>query len=72
VTKIVGASISIQVLRSIPKKTLCSAQNLENKGLEFFLPSRSMGLKVVTGKILETWKLWRFQAARGSILELRK
>ena len=36
------------------------AQNLENKGSEFFLPPRSMVLKVVRGKILETLKLrWR-------------
>ncbi len=35
------------------KKTLISAQNLENKGSEFFLPPRSMVLKVVTGKILK-------------------
>ena len=27
-----------------------------------------MVLKVVTGKILETWELWRFRAAHGSIL----
>jgi len=36
------------------KKTLYSAQNIENKGSEFFLPSRSMVLKVVTGKIFKT------------------
>src|SRR5208283_3038206 len=29
------------------RKTLSSAQNLENKRLDFFLPSRSMVLKVV-------------------------
>ncbi len=39
------------------KKTLISAQNLENKGSEIFLPRRSMVLKVVRGKILETWEL---------------
>ena len=33
------------------KKTSVSAQNLENKELEIFLPPRSMVLKVVTGKI---------------------
>ena len=33
------------------KKSLDSAQNLENKGPGFFLPCRSMVLKVVTGKI---------------------
>ena len=36
------------------RKTLSSAQNLEKKGLAFFLPSRSMVLKVVTGKIFKT------------------
>ena len=36
------------------KKSPSSAQNLENKGSEFFLPSRSMVLKVVTGKIFKT------------------
>jgi len=39
------------------KKTLIFAQNLENKGVEFFLPRRSMVLKVVRGKILETLEL---------------
>jgi hypothetical protein len=39
------------------KKTLVSTQNLENKGPEFFLPARSMVLKVVRGKILETLEL---------------
>ena len=43
------------------KKTLSSAQNIENKGSEFFLPSRSMVLKVVTGKIFKTLGLsWSF------------
>src|SRR5271169_1804946 len=41
------------------KKTLIFAQNLENKGAEIFLPPRSMVLKVVTGKILETLELSR-------------
>src|ERR1700678_454761 len=39
------------------KKKLIFAQNLENKGSEFFLPPRSMVLKVVRGKILETLEL---------------
>jgi hypothetical protein len=39
------------------KKTLSFVQNLENKGPEFFLPPRSMVLKVVRGKILETLEL---------------
>ncbi len=47
-------------------------QNLENKGLEFFLPSRSMVLKVVTGKIFKTLELWRLLAACDSILERDK
>jgi hypothetical protein len=33
------------------KKLSLFTQNLENKGSEIFLPSRSMVLKVVTGKI---------------------
>jgi hypothetical protein len=33
------------------KKLSLSAQNIENKGTEIFLPPRSMVLKVVTGKI---------------------
>ena len=44
-------------LRLRRKKTLASLQNIENKGSEFFLPPRSMVLKVVRGKILETLKL---------------
>jgi hypothetical protein len=42
-----------------PKKTLCSAQNLENKGPGFFLPPRSMVLNVVRGKIFKTLELQR-------------
>ena len=49
------------------KKTLVLAQNLENKGPEIFLPSRSMVLKVVTGKILETWELSLCLVACGSV-----
>jgi len=41
------------------KKTLRLAQNLENKGPEIFPPPRSMVLKVVRGKILETLELAR-------------
>jgi hypothetical protein len=44
-------------LRLRRKKTLASLQNIENKGSEFFLPPRSMVLKVVRGKILETLEL---------------
>jgi hypothetical protein len=50
------------------KKTLILAQNLENKGPEFFLPPRSMVLKVVTGKILETLELSGCPTACGSVL----
>ena len=50
-------------LRSHDKKTLVSAQNLENKGPEIFLPARSMVLKIVRGKILETWELGCFPTA---------
>src|SRR5271170_6275115 len=39
------------------KKTLVSAQNIENKGPKIFLPPRSMVLKIVRGKILETLEL---------------
>jgi hypothetical protein len=39
------------------KKTQIFAQNIENKGPEIFVPPRSMVLKVVTGKILETLEL---------------
>jgi hypothetical protein len=53
------------------KKTLVSAQNLENKGPEIFLPARSMVLKVVRGKILETLELAWFPAVRGSVLAPR-
>ena len=53
------------------KKTLISAQNLENKRLEFFLPARSMVLKVVTGKIFKTWELSRHPSAGSSAMELR-
>jgi len=46
------------------KKTLISAQNLENKQSEFFVPRRSMVLKAVRGKILRTLDLaWRCCAA---------
>jgi hypothetical protein len=58
-------------LRSTIKKLLVSAQNLENKGPEIFLPPRSMVLKIVRGKILETLELASFRAARGSVLAPR-
>ena len=41
------------------KKALDTSQNLENKGPEIFPPPRSMVLKVVRGKILETLELSR-------------
>src|SRR4029077_8463402 len=46
------------------EKNSHSPQNLENKGPEFFLPRRSMVLKVVTGKILETLELWWYSTPR--------
>jgi hypothetical protein len=46
------------------KKTLDSAQNLENKRPVIFLPPRSMVLKVVRGKILETLELSSFLGIR--------
>src|ERR1700691_4001183 len=49
------------------KKTLIFAQNPENKGPEFFLPARSMVLKVVRGKILETLGLAPFAVACDSV-----
>jgi hypothetical protein len=53
------------------KKTLSFSQNIENKGMEFPLPPRSMVLKVVTGRILKTWKLRRCPTACGSVVERR-
>src|SRR5579863_9611706 len=53
------------------KKTLVSAQNIENKGPEIFLPPRSMVLKVVRGKILETLELASFPVARRFVLAPR-
>jgi hypothetical protein len=41
----------------VNKKSVDTAQNLENKRPEIFLPRRSMVLKVVRGKILETLEL---------------
>jgi hypothetical protein len=52
------------------KKTLILPKILENKGLDFFLPPRSMVLKVVRGKILETLELSSRPTARSSDLEL--
>ena len=49
------------------KKISVLAQNLENKGVEFFLPPRSMVLKVVRGKVLEKWKLARLPFGRGAV-----
>ena len=45
------------------KKTLDTPQNIESKGPEIFLPPRSMVLKVVRGKILETLELSRVSTA---------
>ena len=49
------------------KNALVFAQNLENKGPEFFLPRRSMVLKVVRGKILETLELGAATGACDSV-----
>jgi hypothetical protein len=59
-----GESCTYYSAKNTPKKTLVFAQNLENKGLEIFPPPRSMVLKVVRGKILETLELWRFLSIR--------
>jgi hypothetical protein len=53
------------------EKTLDTAQNLENKQPGIFLPARSMVLKVVRGKILETLGLSCLSAACGSVSEHR-
>jgi hypothetical protein len=39
------------MVQHLPQKTLFSAQNPENKGAVFFLPPRSMVLKVVTANL---------------------
>ena len=55
------------LVQDLPQKKLfIFAQNLENKGLEFFRPARYMVLKIVRGKILETLELACFAAARDS------
>ena len=59
------------VVQKFKKRSLVSAQNLENKRSEIFLPPRSMVLKVVRGKILETLELRRLSVACGSVLELQ-
>jgi hypothetical protein len=59
------------LVQKIPqKKTLIFSQNLENKGPEIFPPARSMVLKVVRGKILETLELWCSPKACGVVSEL--
>jgi hypothetical protein len=52
------------------KKTLIFSQNLENKGQEIFPPARSMVLKVVRGKILETLELQGLPTACSAVIEL--
>jgi hypothetical protein len=59
-----GESCTYYGAENISKKTLVSAQNMENKGPEIFLPPRSMVLKVVRGKTLETLELWPFLSTR--------
>src|ERR1700733_9802779 len=53
------------------KKHAVFAQNIENKGPAIFLPPRSMVLKVVRGKILETLELRPRAAAQRSVLGTR-
>src|SRR5208283_4137190 len=65
------ADAPILVQNSAQKKTALSAQNIENKRSGFFLPRRSMVLKVVTGKILKAWKLWCCADVSGSVLAVR-
>src|SRR5579872_4356102 len=50
------------------KKNSVLSQNIESKGVDFFLPPRSMVLKVVRGKILETCGLTRFPLRRRFLL----
>jgi len=52
------------------KKLLIFPQNLENKGPNLSGTSRSMVLKVVRGKILETLELRWFSAACNSYPEV--
>ena len=47
------------------KKSVDTAQNIENKRPEIFLPRRSMVLKVVRGKILETLELRSLDGSRS-------
>src|SRR5580704_15559678 len=55
------------------KKTLVLAQNLENKGPEILLPPRSMVLKVVRGKILETLELcWASRVRHSEAAPVRQ
>jgi hypothetical protein len=54
------------------KKTLILPQDIENKGSAKISPPRSMVLKVVTGKILETLELAPGLTACGSVSESRK
>jgi hypothetical protein len=42
----------------LPQKTLDFPQNVENKEPEFYLPCRSMVLKVVRGTIFKTLELY--------------
>jgi hypothetical protein len=51
------------------KKIAFLAQNLENKGPGFFLPPRSMVLKVVRGKIFKTLELRQLNSGAAPNLE---
>jgi hypothetical protein len=59
-----GESCTYYGAENTSKKTLVLVQNIENKGPKIFPPPRSMVLKVVRGKILETLELWRFLSIR--------
>jgi hypothetical protein len=58
-------------VQKILEKKPIFAQNLENKRWAKILPCRSMVLKVVAGKILETLELCVQRLARRSVLELQ-
>jgi hypothetical protein len=51
----VGSHCTYSCAKNPSKKTLYCAQNLENKGSEFFSPSRSMVLGQLQAKYSEHW-----------------
>jgi hypothetical protein len=66
-----GSNAQFMVHNLPQKNSHFGAKSRENKELEFFWPPRSIVLKVVTGKILETWELLVVSGFRSSVLELR-